>query len=241
MPLSLAPTEVSARLAPLPWQKRVLTVWCYRSDEKGAQKTVEAIQKQGRRAKAIYADFSDSRTVNQFFHEAVQFLGSIDCLVNNAAGYDSSSLLDLKIDDFQKLLQVGVLAVTELTQYAAREMIQRGIKGTIINISAITGERPYPNRLAHASVKAALNMVTKSSALALAPFGIRVNAIAAGTTPYDPQEPNSYPIPLGRVGLAEDHAKAALFLASDDSSWITGQILTVDGGQSLSLFSIDLV
>lgn len=94
------------------------------------------------------------------------------------------------------------------------------------------------NRVAHASGKAALNMLTQTVALELAQHGIRVNAIAPGYTPY---EENSEfdsaikDIPLGRAGLPNDQASTALFLATDDSSWMTGQILTVDGGHSIAL------
>jgi NAD(P)-dependent dehydrogenase (short-subunit alcohol dehydrogenase family) len=117
-------------------------------------------------------------------------------------------------------------------------MIEQGIAGKIINISSISGERPYPNRTAFSASKAALNMMTKSTALELAPYRIRVNAIAPGATPYDTEALENHSliqeIPLKRTGKPEDHASAAVFLASEDSSWMTGQIMTIDGGQSLS-------
>lgn len=125
-----------------------------------------------------------------------------------------------------------------LTQWAAKHMIHNKIAGNILNISSISGSRPYPHRVAPATAKAALNMLTQGTALDLAAHNIRVNAIAPGTTPYDEATRHEHSvlqgIPLKRAGTPQDHAKAAIFLVSDDASWITGQILTVDGGQSLS-------
>ena len=94
------------------------------------------------------------------------------------------------------------------------------------------------NRVAHASGKAALNMLTQTMALKLAQYGIRVNAIAPGYTPYEESselDPAVKDIPLGRAGLSSDQASTALFLATEESSWITGQILIVDGGHSIAL------
>ena len=117
-------------------------------------------------------------------------------------------------------------------------MIQKQTGGNIINISSISGTRPTLNRVAHASGKAALNMLTQTMALELAPHRIRVHAIAPGYTPYEESsefDPILKDIPLERAGLPSDQASAALFLATDESSWMTGQILTVDGGHSIAL------
>ena len=158
--------------------------------------------------------------------------------MNNAAAYDTSHFLDLSVEKFEYLFKAGVMAPMILTQLAAKHMIQEKIAGKIINISSISGNRPYPNRVAHSTAKGALNMLTQSTALELAPYHFRVNAIAPGSTPYDEatifESSVKEGIPLQRAGLPGDQARAALYLASDESSWVTGQILTVDGGQSLS-------
>lgn len=213
----------------------------YRTDEKGALETLDAIQKAGRAGKAIYADFTQEKGVEHFFQQGLAFLGHIDILVNNAAGYDTAAFLDLSFETFEYLLKAGVMAPMLLSQLAAKEMVKNKTAGNIINISSISGMRPYPNRTAHSTAKSALNMLTESMALELGSYNIRVNAIAPGNTPYDESTIHESSIvegiPLKRAGLATDQAKAALYLASEDSSWVTGHILVVDGGQSLSLSS----
>jgi NAD(P)-dependent dehydrogenase (short-subunit alcohol dehydrogenase family) len=208
----------------------------YRSNEKGALETVSEIQKLNQSGKAIHSDFSHSEGVITFFDKALEFLGCIDILVNCAGEYDTTSFLELDRAKFELLLKVGVSAPMQLTQLIAQHMIQRKVAGSIINISSISGNRPYPNRVAHSTAKAALNMLTQSTALELAEYNIRVNAIAPGATPYNNDiDPNLLKgIPMKRPGLPEDQANAAVFLASEESSWMTGQIMVVDGGQSLS-------
>lgn len=207
----------------------------YRSDEAGAIKTIEAVEKLGQKGKAIYVDFSKEESAQAFFDQSLDFLKKVDILVNNAAGYDTTEFLGLDKDVFKELLDIGVVAPMLLTQMVSAHMIDNGIDGSIINVSSISGLRPYPNRVAHSTAKAALNMLTKNTALELAKYNIRVNGIAPGATPYDlsDQENLAKSIPLKRVGLPEDQAKAAVFLASDDSSWMTGHIMVIDGGQSL--------
>lgn len=205
----------------------------YRSDSNGAEQVQESIIRMGRRAKALYADFADEANIVSFFNDAVSFLGGVDILINNAAGYDTSAFLDLTTETFKELLAIGVSAPMLLTQLAARNMIERGQEGVVINISSISGLRVYENRVAHSTAKAALHMLTQNTAIGLAEHGIRVNAIAPGPVPYEPNDLPVLEIPLGRYGKPDDIAKTALFLASDDSSWITGQIIVVDGGTSI--------
>ena len=209
----------------------------YRSDHSGASSVVKKIQETGSSGKAIYADFSQSKDINLLFNEALEFLKKIDILVNCAGGYDTTPFLSLDFNTFENLFRVGVSSAMQLTQLVAKHMISNNILGSIINISSISGSRPYPNRVAHSTAKAALNMLTQSTALELAEYGIRVNAIAPGSTPYtDNDSAFTYAeeIPLKRTGTPIDQANTALFLASEDSSWVTGQIITVDGGHSLS-------
>ena len=210
----------------------------YRSDKKGAEETVNHIQESGGMAKALYADFSTHAGVEQFYRESINILGQVDILVNNAGGYNTLGFFELKPQDFDQLLQVTLLTPFFLSQLVAKGMVQKQTGGNIINISSISGIRPTLNRVAHASGKAALNMLTQTMALELAQHRIRVNAIAPGYTPYEKSselDPFLEDIPLGRAGLPNDQASTALFLATEESSWITGQIFTVDGGHSIAL------
>jgi NAD(P)-dependent dehydrogenase (short-subunit alcohol dehydrogenase family) len=210
----------------------------YRSDKKGAEETVHQIQESRGMAKALHADFSNHAGVEQFYRESVNVLGQVDVLVNNAGGYNTQGFFELKPQDFEQLLQVTLMTPFFLSQLVASGMVQKQTGGNIINISAISGTRPVLNRVAHASGKAALNMLTQTMALELAQHRIRVNAIAPGYTPYEKSselDPVLIDIPLGRAGLPNDQASTALFLATEESSWITGQILTVDGGHSIAL------
>ncbi len=207
----------------------------YRTDEKGANQTIGEVKKCGRLGHCFYADFSKTEGIRKFFQEALDYLGRVDILVNNAGGYDTTPFMDLNIDQFEAVLKVSLSAPMLLSQLTAKNMIQDGIAGAIINVSSISGNRPYPNRTAHSTAKAALNMLTQATALELAQHNIRVNAIAPGVTPYEDSElEESFEIPLKRLGKPMDQAAAALYLASEESSWMTGQIMTIDGGQSLS-------
>lgn len=210
----------------------------YRTDERGAQRTIEAIEHNNCVGKALHADFSKGSEVERFFRQALEILGRVDILVNNAGGYNTTPFLELTVEEFESLFKIGASASMLLTQLVAKHMIREKIPGSILNISSISGSRPYPNRVAHSTAKAALNMLTQSTALELAPHHIRVNAIAPGATPYDEStilDPSVFfGIPLQRAGLPRDQANLAVYLSSDEASWITGQIFTVDGGQSLS-------
>jgi NAD(P)-dependent dehydrogenase (short-subunit alcohol dehydrogenase family) len=204
----------------------------YRTDAKGAQETVETIKNLGRSSKAIHGDFIEGTNIEDFFSQALEFLGHVDILVNNAAGYDTTPFLELNVEKLEYLHKIGVMAPMLLTQLAAKNMIKEKIAGKVINISSISGNRPYPHRVAHSTAKSALNMLTQSTALELAPYNIRVNAITPGITLDD--ETSMEEIPLKRAGTPQNQADAVIYLASDESSWVTGHILIVDGGQSLS-------
>lgn len=210
----------------------------YRSDKSGADDVVNQIEKIGRRARAIYADFSELENIDTFFNQSLKFLTDIDILVNCAGAYDTKPFLELDPKTYEYLIRVSSTTAMRLTQLSAKQMISRQTKGSIINISSISGMYAYPNRTAHSGAKAALNMLTKSSALELAKYNIRVNAIAPGSTPYKQDCTNGFAsasdIPLKRTGTPLDQANAALFLACDESSWKTGQIMTIDGGMSLT-------
>lgn len=217
----------------------------YRSDELGAMETVKKIKEQRADGKALFADFSDVNFINKFIEEAISHLGQVDILVNNAGGHDRSGLLSLPLETFEKVIKLNVTVPMLLTQRISKHMIDKHTKGNIINISSISGERCHRNRIAYGCSKGALNMLTKNCALELADHNIRVNAIAPGVVHSGMNEdtPQSDPelwkermdrIPLRRAGDPNEIANTAVFLASDDSGWMTGQIVTVDGGHTLA-------
>lgn len=172
--------------------------------------------------------------------------GKIDILVNNAA--TNPTILPLhEIDDdlWNKIISVSLTGNFIASREVARRMIQSGIKGSIINVSSVAGMRATPGLGAYAAAKAALISITKTMAVELAPFGIRVNAVAPGiirtkfskvlVDMFEAGAAADNPllkIPLGKVGETKDVAELILFLASDRSSYITGSVFVVDGGST---------
>ncbi len=217
----------------------------YRSDKTGAEKTVHTIEALGRKACAFYADFSEMKNVAAFAEQAIAYLGGVDVLVNNAGILLRQPLLELSVEQMQRVFQINTIAPLYLTQQCAANMVSHNSKGCIINISSISGEVTMPNRIGYAASKAAMNKWTKNAALDLAEQGIRINAIAPGvieagmnenTVKTDPDlwAQHQRRIPLGRAGKPDDITQMILFLASNQkASWITGKVFTVDGGQVL--------
>lgn len=216
----------------------------YRSDETGAIATIKEIQKQGRDATCFYADFSKFENVAAFVENAIACLGQIDILVNNAAMLSREQFFDLSPERMVNVLQVNTVATFYLLQLCAKNMVNNDIKGSIVNISSIAGSSTFPRGIAYASSKAAVNKLTQNSALELAKYGIRVNAISPGviesgmneeTAQSNPKLWKEYhsKIPLMRAGTPTDISNAALFLLSDNANWVTGKIFEIDGGHVL--------
>jgi 3-oxoacyl-[acyl-carrier protein] reductase len=203
--------------------------------------TSAEIAAHGVKLHAAVCDLADKDAIAAYIAAAADSLGGIDVLVNNASGFGTS-------DDeagWAKGLSVDVMA-TVRASHAATPFIETAGGGAILNISSISGYRASARTPSYAAVKAALINYTMSQALMLAPKQIRVNAIAPGSIEFpggmwaerktsNPQLYNAIlrSIPWGRLGRPEEVANAALFLCSDAASWVTGQTLTVDGGQLL--------
>lgn len=212
----------------------------YHTDEQGARTTAEQIQQQGRRAEILQTDLSDPRNAQALFQHALQRLGAIDILVNNAGqGADVQQSADTPLDEFIRVINVDLISPWALCQAAVQHMAQRG-SGVIINITSVHEEIPSPGGAAYDGAKGGLRSISRTLALELAPQGIRVNNIAPGmiATPMtadrlqDPQkaEQSKQRIPLRRPGEPQEVANVALFLASDDASYVTGSSYFVDGG-----------
>lgn len=184
----------------------------------------------------IKADVCDTAQFKDIFHSIYKEHGHIDILINNAGIMEDAILGMITTDMIERVFQTNVYSVIQLTQLASRFM-KRQKSGSIINISSIIGTRGNSGQCVYSASKGAVAAFTKSAAKELAASNIRVNSIAPGTiqtdllnsVPADKLEQRISQIMLGHVGSPEDIANAALFLASDSSSYISGQILEIDG------------
>lgn len=222
-------------------------------NEKEANRVAKELSDLGWKVKAIVVDISSEEDVKKMISETVATFGSLDILVNNAGIYPSVPMLDLTKELFEKVIKINLEGVFLTTQNAAKQMIQQGKGGKIINISSIDALHPSSVGLAHYDAsKHGVWGFTKNVALELAPHKIQVNAIAPGgiTTPGTQLgadataeqkefmkkmiETFTQKIPMHRMGEPDDIGKVALFLASDMSSYMTGSQIVVDGGVLLS-------
>lgn len=210
-------------------------------DEKSLRATEAELKRHGTKIIGATCDLGVEAQVIGFVNEAAAALGGIDVLVNNASG------MGLKDDEggWQASVNVDLFGTARATRTAI-PFLERS-KGSIINVSSISGLMAVPRTLPYAAVKAALINYTMGQGLALAPKQIRVNCIAPGSIEFPgggwenrkTSEPELYRsvlegIPWGRFGAPEEIAGVALFLASNLAGWVTGQTLVVDGGQSLT-------
>jgi glucose 1-dehydrogenase len=217
----------------------------YNTDERGAQQTVEGITKHGRRAEMFQADFSDPSSAERLVAEVIRRLGHLDVLVNNAGmGEGADSSLEIDTATFIEVMNVDLVAPFILAREAAKHMVERG-SGSIINVTSVHEAIPNEGAAAYCGAKGGLKMVTKVMALELAPKGVRMNTIAPGmiatpmtvSTLHDTEaaEQAEAKIPMGRAGEQQEIANVALFLASDESSYMTGSSIFADGGLTLNI------
>lgn len=187
----------------------------------------------------IVTDVRESADVDAALARTVAELGPVSVLVNNAGGVFPSPLLETSENGWDALYRANLRHVFLCTQRAARVMVENRIAGSIITVTSIEGVRAAPGYAAYAAAKAGVVNYTKSAALELAPHGIRVNALAPDFTMTEGLHAMSTPesleragrmVPMGRAGHVDEMAGAAVFLASDMSSYVTGQTIHVDGG-----------
>ncbi len=204
-----------------------------------AEETVQLIEAKGRKAISINADLSSTEPLNRVVQEALQALGRIDILVNNAGIIRRDDVLDFSEADWDAVIDTNLKSLFFLSQAAARHMAERG-SGKIINIASLLTFQGGIRVPSYAAAKSGVGGVTKAMANELAVKGVQVNAIAPGyiatnnTAALQADETRNRQIleriPAGRWGRPEDIAGAAVFLASPASDYVTGHILTVDGG-----------
>ncbi|MFK7897023.1 MAG: SDR family NAD(P)-dependent oxidoreductase [Myxococcota bacterium] len=214
------------------------------ADKQGDRATEVAagIESRGGKALACAVDIVTADGVDAMSAAALDRFGQVDILVNNVGNFmpGAGPFLSSTEADWESLYEVNLKHILRCTKALAPQMVERG-QGSIINISTIETFRGIPNNAIYSAFKTGITAFTRSFALEVAPHGVRVNAIAPETTDTDqvpvqkwiPEENKDqipYMIPLGRFGKPDDHAGAALFLASELSSWVTGITLPVDGG-----------
>jgi len=209
----------------------------YAHSGEGATTAVEELRQIDIQTTAFQADFAHLEEVQQLAHQAVGFLGGLDVLINNAGITMNRPFAEVTAAQFDRLYQVNVRAPFFLTQALLPELIDSS--GAVVNLTSIHAFEGYPEHSVYAGTKGAIVAQTRELAIELAPKGVRVNAIAPGSTAvenhfvaipnYDLKESGRL-IPCGFVGQPLDIARVALFLASEDARYIVGQTLVVDGG-----------
>ena len=208
------------------------------SSQESADKAVKQLQKKhpDSTVAGISPDLSSLESVRESFMEATSKYGCVDILVNNAGVSESTPFMDYTEETFSKVMDLNVKGVFNATRAASECMVARG-NGVILSTSSMVSISGQPSGLAYPASKFAVNGFTISLARELGPKGIRVNAVAPGITetdmmkavPKEVIEPMISQIPLRRLGQPEDIANAFVFLASDEASYITGVVLSVDG------------
>lgn len=212
-------------------------VFTYNSSEEAAKKLETELYKMGVKAKGFKSDASDFNAAQELIKNSIDFLGSIDILINNAGITKDNLLMRMTEEDYDRVLEVNLKSVFNLTKAVIRPMMSQR-SGSIINMTSIVGIKGNAGQANYAASKSGIIGFTKSVALELGSRNIRCNAIAPGfietemTAKLDEKTVDEWrkAIPLKRGGKPEDIANACIFLASDMSSYITGQVLQVDGG-----------
>src|SRR5262245_14032047 len=211
----------------------------YASSKTGADAVVKRITQQDGKAIAVQADVSKSEDIRRLFAETIKAFGNPDILVNNAGIYEFLPLESITAEHFHKQYNLNVLGLLLTTQEAVKHFGPTG--GSIVNISSVVATLAPPTGSVYSGTKAAVNAITRSLAQELGPRKIRVNAInpgmvetegvhAAGIAESDFRKQTEAQTPLGRIGQPQDIAPAAVFLASSDSAWVTGETFYISGG-----------
>ena len=210
-------------------------------DASAGAAAVAELEGEGARAAFHLADLSSPEAIPGIVEAAVRALGGVDILVNNAGIAPTADFFELGQAEFDLVMAINLRAPFLLTQAAARRMREQGGGGAVINLSSINAVLSGPTSLSYAVSKGGLNQLTRNCAIALAPYGIRVNAVGPGTiaTELAAQagltgegvRPVLERTPMGRLGEASEIAAVAAFLASDDASFVSGQTVYADGGR----------
>ena len=211
----------------------------YASSKDGADKVVADIKAKGGKAVAVHGDVSKQADISKLFAETKKAFGRLDVLVNNAGVYEFSPLGEVTEAQFHKMFDLNVLGLILSSQEALKYFGPEG--GSIINIGSVASSSNPPTATVYTATKGAVDSVTRTLSKELGPKKIRVNSInpgmvetegvhTAGVIGSDFQKWAVSQTPLGRIGQPTDIAPVAVFLASDDSSWLTGELILAGGG-----------
>ena len=210
----------------------------YASSKAGAETVVAAIAKAGGKAVAVGGDVSKAAEAQGIIDAAIKNYGRLDILVNNSGVYEFSSLEEITEEQFHRIFNVNVLGLLLTTQAAAKHL---GAGGSIINIGSAISRLKPPGTAVYTATKGAVDMITSVLAKELAPKKIRVNSINPGIVDTEGTQTAGFigsdfektlvaQTPLGRTGRPQDIAAVAVFLASEDSGWLTGELQIASGG-----------
>jgi len=199
----------------------------------------------------VKADMGSLTDIARLFDTALGIRGRLDVLINNAAVTSPASFLDYPLEEFERVLRINLTSAFSASQRFARELVKRKAPGAIVNMSSINGQVALPNQTAYVTSKGGLNQLTKVMAISLAQYNIRANAIGPGTILTEMSKARVWATeesrqrilsrtPLGRPGETSEIASVAAFLASDDASYMTGQVVYVEGGRLALNYVVDV-
>jgi 3-oxoacyl-[acyl-carrier protein] reductase len=218
----------------------------YRGSQSAADSLVQEVTQSGGTVLALQADVTDGAAAQKCVETVLEKFGRLDILVNNAGVIKDDLFIKMEPDDWNKVLATNLGGTYNFCKAVAYNPMMRQRAGRIINISSVAATHVNPGQTNYAASKGAINAFTRALAVELAPRNVTVNAIAPGFIETDMSEAVRNKagdiikkmIPMRRVGSPEDIAKVAVFLASADSGYVTGQVLTVDGGLSLGAVAV---
>jgi len=213
----------------------------YSSSKEGAERVVNDIIRNGGRAISVQANVSQQADIDRLFAETKKAFGNLDILINNAGVYEFAPLENITAQHFHKMFDLNVLGLLLTTQAAVKHFGPGG--GSVVNVSSVAATKGMPTTSVYSATKAAVDAVTRSLAAELGPRKIRVNSInpgmieteglhTAGIAEGDFRKDTEKQTPLGRIGQPQDIATVAVFFASPDSGWVTGETLLISGGMS---------